>query len=379
MSRSPSEKSTFADPLTGREIIQWTSHPAQDQHLYFTSFSVTADDRWLVFLSERSGHPNLHAIDRRDGTIGQVSRNESGLLHAYVYPYGGPAGLSKASPALDAPRNRLYWIQDNALWWADLDSGKPAAALAQLPPAQWTAFTHVSPDGRHICVPVTDEGAFDPALTSQYTQMQDTVARFREAKGRLLSRVLQVDADTGTIETLAEIPFWVTHVQYDPQGSGRILFNQEGGSIVRPRVFALETDGSHRPLYAQEPEEEWASHENWNPQGGEVIYHGKRPGRPFVAARTWEGQLRYCHWLTQAQDFIHATPTLDGSRLLVDQMDGTIGIVDAANGTVEALCQHGSSSREQDVHVHALTTPLGRSAIFTSDRDGIGNVYEVPL
>ncbi|MGF1448967.1 MAG: hypothetical protein ACFB20_06080 [Opitutales bacterium] len=374
-----SEKSTFADPLTGREITQWTSGAAKDQHLYFTSFSVTADDRWLVFLSERSGHPNLHGIDRGDGCIRQISDNQAGLLHAYVYPYGGPTGLSKASPALDAPRNRLYWIQDDALWRAALDDGDAPEKLAELPHAQWTAFTHVSPDGRHVCVPVTDEAAFDPALTAQWPQMEDTVARFRAADGKLRSRILQVDAETGALETLAEIPFWVTHVQYDPQGSGRILFNQEGGVLVRPRVFALETDGSHRPLYAQDPEEDWASHENWNPQGGEVIYHGKRQDRPFVAARTWEGELRYCHWLTQAQDFIHVTPTLDGTRLLVDQMDGTIGVVDAANGTVEALCRHGSSSREQDVHVHALTTPSGKSAVFTSDRDGIGNVYEVPL
>ncbi|MGF1484200.1 MAG: hypothetical protein ACFBZ8_07545 [Opitutales bacterium] len=377
---SPSvEKATFNDALTGRAITQWTASAEKDQHLYFTSFSVTADDRWLVFISERSGHPNLHKIDRLSGEIFQVSQNHGGLLHAYVYPYGGDTGLSKASPALDPAHNRLFWIQDDAIWRADLDSEDAPQCLAALPPDTWSAFTHVAPDGKTICVPVTAADAFDPARTGQWEQMQDTVRRFKQSDGALFSDVLLIDTQTGNTRTLARLPFWVTHVQYDPPGSGRILFNQEGGNLVRPRVYALEPDGTWRPLYVQEPEEDWASHENWNPQGGEVIYHGKRQGRPFVAARSWEGELHYCHWLTPAQDFIHATPTLDGSRLLVDQMNGSLGIVDAASGTVETLCQHGSSSHEQDVHVHALTTPLGRSAIFTSDRDGTGNVYEVPL
>jgi len=41
------------------------------------------------------------------------------------------------------------------------------------------------------------------------------------------------------------------------------------------------------------------------------------------------------------------------------------------------LCQHDSSCEEQDSHVHPISTPSGKSAIFASDRDGTVNVYEV--
>src|SRR4029450_5762278 len=52
----PNERATYRDPDTGATVIQWTNAPCTNQHLYFTSFSVTQDDRWLVILSRRDGH-----------------------------------------------------------------------------------------------------------------------------------------------------------------------------------------------------------------------------------------------------------------------------------------------------------------------------------
>jgi Tol biopolymer transport system component len=49
------ELKKFVDSKTGRCVIQWTNSPAKDQHFYFTTYSITQDDRWLVFISERDG------------------------------------------------------------------------------------------------------------------------------------------------------------------------------------------------------------------------------------------------------------------------------------------------------------------------------------
>jgi Tol biopolymer transport system component len=49
-----------------------------------------------------------------------------------------------------------------------------------------------------------------------------------------------------------------------------------------------------------------------------------------------------------------------------------------APGVVD-LCRHDSTCVDQDAHVHPITTPAGRSVVFTSDRDGRCNVYEVLL
>jgi oligogalacturonide lyase len=48
-------------------------------------------------------------------------------------------------------------------------------------------------------------------------------------------------------------------------------------------------------------------------------------------------------------------------------------------GPARVLCLHGSSFIIQQVHAHPRFSPDGRYAIFTSDRDGIGNIYQVEL
>ncbi len=50
-------------------MIQWTGAPCKNQHLYFTSFSVTADDRWLQFTivqEDKMWPPLARAIGRTD-------------------------------------------------------------------------------------------------------------------------------------------------------------------------------------------------------------------------------------------------------------------------------------------------------------------------
>jgi hypothetical protein len=47
------------------------------------------------------------------------------------------------------------------------------------------------------------------------------------------------------------------------------------------------------------------------------------------------------------------------------------------NGQTRILCEHRSSAREQDCHVHPVMTLDQQGVTFTSDRDGgTANVYE---
>jgi hypothetical protein len=377
---SPSEKTLHADSATGATVIQWTAGPSNNQHLYFTSPSATSDDRWLVFLSDRSGHPNLHVIDRTTGEISMVSENRSGLRKSYVYPRGGPGGLSKSSPSLDPERARLCYVQDDCVCAVELNAAnRQVRRIAELPPGWCGAFTHISPDGRTLCVPCTDGAAFVDSANTQWEQMRLVPGRME--RENLKTRLYLIDIETGAVRIAAELDFWVTHVQFDPAGSGRIVFNREGfagESGVPPlnRIWCMETNGACRPL-SPEPEGEWRSHENWAPDGSGIIYHGGRDGRTFVAVRAWGGSL-----LRESPggelSVYHATG-VPGGRLLADRPDGFISLIDPWDDPVRIrnICRHDTSIENQDAHAHPIATARGKSAIFTSNRSGCCQVYEV--
>lgn len=85
---------------------------AHEQLLYFTSSSLWADDRQLVFLSDREGHPNIYRLDRESGAVTKLSRNTEGFLKSYVYFDGAPyRGLGKASVSLDPASGMVYYLQ----------------------------------------------------------------------------------------------------------------------------------------------------------------------------------------------------------------------------------------------------------------------------
>jgi Tol biopolymer transport system component len=379
---SPSERLTFVDSETGATITQWTTAPCTNQHLYFTSYSVTSDDRWLTIISDRDGSPNLYAIDRQNGKIRRLSNNQCGVLHSYVYPQGGAVGFSKVSPCLDPENNRLFYIRDDRAYMVDLD--RPEAGeqkIGELPAGWYGAYTHVSPDGKTFCVPCTDPRAFADEKT-QWEQLGNAPLRMKQDD--LRTRIYLIDVASGQARIAAEMPFWVTHVQFDPAGTGRIVFNLEGqvkgeGSPLPNRIWCLEPSGEFRPI-SEEPQGEWRSHENWSPDGQSIVYHGFRSGKAFVAARTWEGKLLH-ETSIDGIEFWHATGALDARRKLVDRRDGMISVLDpgATQDALIDLCRHDTAYDIQDAHAHPLTTPLGKSAIFTSNRSGHGQVYEVPL
>jgi Tol biopolymer transport system component len=275
---------------------------------------------------------------------------------------------------LDVSRNRIFYVRDDVVYFADFESEHPVCAL---PPRWLGAYTHLSPDGKTFCVPCTDPRAFADDCPTQWEQLKRVPARMKcEGLG---TRLYFVDVEKGVSRVAAEIPFWITHVQFDPTGTGRMIFNLEGWDEDRRalpnRIWCFETDGSYRPL-SEQPMTESRTHENWALDGQSIVYHGWRDGKAFVAARTWDGRLLY-ETSIDGIEFWHATGALDGKRMFVDGLDGTIAMLDPSEHTMTVLCRHDTSYENQDAHAHPLTTPSGRGVIFSSNRTGHCQVYEV--
>ncbi len=365
------------------------------QLLYFTSTSLSADGKSLAAIGEQDGNPNLFRIDLATKAVTQLTRNSEGWLRSYVYFDGTPyRGFAKASVSFDARRNTLYYLQGRQLRAVDFDGHE--RVLAELPDDQVTAFTHVSADGKLICVPTTDEAAFteDEAWTERHKGIDARVQRLG------LNSYLRVfSIETGEQVLCEPVPSaWVTHVQFSPTDSSVILYNHEWPSDCGIRRVWL-WDGEKHTRLRQEGEGrsrlDWTCHEMWERDGNAVIYHGLyTDGTAYVGRAPIDGSepveirlpsdwTRYGHFTvgpdetmlvtdgyyrSTANDEIKVSPWI--SRLDLDWPGGAI--------RWRVLGRSDSNWDSQDSHPHPITDAEGRFVYFTSNVEGRRAVYRLP-
>lgn len=373
-------------PLAAARITAGTTN---DQLLYFTSSSLLADDRRLVFISDRTGHPNLFTRDLVSGEERQLTRNADGYLRSYVYFDGNPyRGFGKASVSLDVQRGIAYYIQGREIRAVDMAGVE--RVLATCPDGQVTAFTHVSADGRRLCVPTTDAAAFDgpPAKTD---------ARVQE--GKLSSYLRILDTASGAEIACERVPCaWITHVQFSPVDPDLILYNHEWPSDCGIRRMWLWNGKTHLRLRGEgdgRRRDDWACHEMWERDGSAIIYHGAFHQGPAFLGRVQpdgSGRVeialdkdwhRYGHFTVGRPGRLVS----DGYFQAPDDPKGGSGawisVLDvdwtAARITWKPLVRHGSSWKGQDVHPHPIFDHQAAAVWFTSDRDGRRAVWRMPV
>lgn len=381
-----------------------TRNPAaHEQLLYFTSSSLTADDRQLIFISDRTGHPNLFALDIATGHELQLTDNNQGYLQSYVYFDGHrDAGLGKASVSLHAPTGTVYYIQGRQIRVTDLAGH--SRTLAEIPSGQVTAFTHVSDDGSRLCVPTTDARVWDDDLISAGNLGVTIDRRVQEEK--LNSHLRVYDTSTGKLVLNETVPCgWVTHVQFAPGHPERILYNHEYAADCGIRRMWLWDGSRHIRLRPEAPgrsRRDWVCHEMWERDGSAIIYHGSfADGGPAYIGRLdmTSGQIReipvqagwreYGHFTTGrpgqlVSDGYYKDPAIaPGDPKTPHGWSGkwvsTIEI-DWPAGTMQwtPLALSGSSWKTQDEHPHPIFDHACRYVYFTSDREGHRAVYRVP-
>jgi hypothetical protein len=230
--------------LTSEALTGGIAHPTQ--LLYFTTSSVTADGSTLVVVREEQGQPNICALDLKTRVLRRLTDNRDGTLKSYVYFRGNShRGLGKASICMDTVRRRVFFLQGDEIMRLDLDTGH-SRSLARLPADQVTAFTHVSADGRRLCVPTTDARALEDESASEVTHGINAVGGKRNEiisdkptydidervrREGLSSWIRIYDTETGAATGCEQVRAgWITHVQFSPTHPNWILYNHEWAS-----------------------------------------------------------------------------------------------------------------------------------------------------
>lgn len=249
------------------------------QLLYFTCSSLSNDDKYLYVISNRTGSPNVFVHNMETGEELQLSRNENGVLKSYVYFDCTPhRGLGKASVCLDPHRNIVYYIQDDDICKVGLD-GK-ITVLNHVPVDRVTAFTHVSDDGRLLCVPMTDARSldYDPETEGSGLDRRPVYNIDGRVQDENLNSYLCVyDTATGALLYEKRIPkCWITHVQFNPANPEIIMYNHEWSSFdcgIR-RMWIYDHKKDEYWNVRKDGATDWVCHEMWSDDGNIIIYHG---------------------------------------------------------------------------------------------------------
>ena len=377
--------------------LRLTEYPqANDQLLYFTSTSLLADDQQLVFLSDRTGQPNIFLRDLAAGKDQQLTFNTEGFLKSYVYFDGLPyRGLGRASVSVDAQRGVVYFIQGRKI--CAVDTHGASRVLAELPADQMTAFTHVSADGTRLCVPTTDASALDGDVPLQGRPDYDIDARVQ--KDNLSSYLRVFDTTTGNEVMCERVPkAWITHVQFSPHDPTLILYNNEWPSDCGIRRMWLWDGHQHIRLRTEgegRSRADWTCHEMWERDGSAIIYHGRYSnGTSYIGRVNPDGSglieiplpaewKRYGHFTVGDPGWL----VTDGCYEQADDPKGGNGAwicvvhVDwqAKHYDWQPLCRNGSSWKSQDAHPHPIFDHAGNAVCFTSDKAGKRAIYRVAL
>ncbi|HPJ01354.1 MAG TPA: hypothetical protein PKU80_00745 [Candidatus Limiplasma sp.] len=384
------------------------------QMLYFTGSSLSCDDRHLYLISDRSGSPNVYVHDLVSGEERMLTRNNAGTLKSYVYFDGTEnSGLGKASVCLDPVREVVYFIQNRDICAVEPD-GK-IRRLNQIPDRQMTAFTHVSNDGRYLCVPTTDARILDFDPDTQGTGLDkrpvyDIDARVQDEN---LNSYLHVyDTRTGR-ETLCEpVPrCWITHVQFHPANSEWILYNNEWPSfdcgIRRMNLFDGHVHRQLRNAGDGRSAADWVCHEMWSPDGNHVIYHGAYDHGPAFVGRYDLKAGGIIEIALPAEYNAYGHFTVGNSGTLVcdgyykrpedtppKRFNSTDFGADPHQKNAEyvslvyadwdrkiltwtPLCKHGTDWLGQDAHPHAIFNHRGDAVYFSSRQGKFVGVYSV--
>ena len=358
--RYPAESREWADAASGRRIRQITSHPSIHHHPFFF---VPAYDRAmtkLIFVSYRTGAPQIFYEDRASGELVQATDRPD---------------LADWSISPSADGRFVYFTAGTSGWRVDLDSfaeeqladfgavemrekGMVGAAMGT---------TALSKSGRWWAVPV---------------------------KSGPVTRFVLIDTESKTSSVFLERDT-IGHPQFCPDDEDLILY----AGPVTDRVWITDRSGAkNRRLYAREDKMQWVTHEVWVPGRRAVAFVDWPRGTRLIDTDTGQAE-----WITRFPAW-HAAPSDDGRRFVCDSNFPDLGLhIYEVAGTAEGkiartICASEATNEgvhwagpfpyndgpigveaRQHTHPHPRFSPDQSRVVFTSDRSGYAQLYEVML
>ena len=356
----PSESRTSCDPQTGAEVRQITSHPSIHHHPFY--YVPAYDDAMhrLIFVSHRTCAPQLFAEIRETGELVQltdrVDLNEWSIHPShdgkFVYFTAGTGGWRIDLESLKEEQLLEFGTADFR------EHGMVGAAMGT---------TTLSRDDRWWAVPVKRGGA---------------------------AQFFIVDTQSGRSEIVLERDT-IGHPQFHPDDPTWLRY----AGPYHSRIWVIRRDGSkNRLVYERDAaKKEWIVHETWRPGSMEILTANWPHG--VIGINVESGKTR------QVCTFNAWHPMLnrDGTLMVADTKNPDTGLqlFDPLDdiGEQQPLCATNATNAgehwnvghcpyddgpvdvyaPQHTHPHPGFSPDGKRVVFTSDRTGHAQLYEVTI
>jgi oligogalacturonide lyase len=355
----PREEKILRDRESGRVLRQITGHPSIHHHPFFFVPAYDAAMRRLIFVSHRSGRPQIFFEDRATGNLVQATDRDD-LAEWSVYP--------------SADGRYVYFTAGTAAWRVDLD---------RLEEEQLADFGAVE---------MREKGMVGAAMG---TTALSASGRWWAVPVKVgpVTRLVLIDTANKSSRVILERDT-IGHPQFCPDDDDLILY----AGPLTDRVWVTDHSGrANRRLYAREQPMQWVTHEVWVPGHRAVAFVDWPRGMRLVDAA--DGSVR---WVTRFPAW-HAAPDSSGRRFVCDTNFPDRGlhvfaIDDMEENKAMRLCASEATSEgahwggpfpynegpvavkaRQHTHPHPRFAPDGSRVVFTSDRTGHAQIYEVMI
>ena len=321
------ERESYVDPVTGVRVTELATAGTSD-NLYFHVSNFTADNRYVLFSSTRTGERQFYRAEVETGRIVQLTDDRGGNLRGLLPDHTNA--------------RRAYLMR-----------GADVIAL------DIVDFT----ERKVGTVPAPHIGGFQqPSLSGDGSWL--ALTKQRDARTWEIGRM---HAQTGEYRTVITQGFRIGHVQHSPTADV-IFYVWETGGYAPQRTWLVDADGTaNRPFYARTeartwftPLKEWITHEAWIAGTGEMTMINDKQGVMIVDAA---GTAR----MVKNGDFWHVAARPDGKFLVVDDNTGRLWLMETATGTMRLLAT-GLRDTVGSVHQHASFDRQGHYVQFHTGR-----------
>jgi hypothetical protein len=259
----PAEMKTYRDPDTGRNIRQYTTAQANSYPLYYFSPSVTADNRYAVIHSERSGWVELYRLDMESGALTQLTAGTDRDSGWFIWCEGHLRGIYNHLSALSQARREVYYFQGDEVRCTHLDT-LANRVVHKMPGRISIGQSSFSPDGRYFAFIHADRSHFTSRIADREALMNMRLGPWDHEAWRdtVPTTIGVIETATGRYNDAIRLDFHVHHVIFgdnqtllinhikDRHGMWRIGLDGSGRRDLLPLVHQVVTA---RGIFYEDP------------------------------------------------------------------------------------------------------------------------------